>query len=205
MAAALLADHCRPSGAFLVALGTPFLFRAYRRSKLDRFLGDLSYPVYVMHPLVLDWLTTPVIRSASSALPFAALVGISLALVALVSVLLLIAFDWPMERFRAIFADRAATKQFTNLLASAARGGYTYLALGQDRLRKSPLDAHGFFCPHPMPPSFLFLVNRKRHFERRLPGGRHDFLFEFVRQRCGRGPIFRREPFWSWRHDSGNR
>lgn len=36
----------------LVTLATPVLFAGYGRSRIDRWLGDLSYPVYLVHPLV---------------------------------------------------------------------------------------------------------------------------------------------------------
>lgn len=35
-----------------LALGLPFLFRATSASRLDRAIGDLSYPVYLVHELV---------------------------------------------------------------------------------------------------------------------------------------------------------
>jgi peptidoglycan/LPS O-acetylase OafA/YrhL len=46
----------RPIGyTALVAISIPFLFRASKDSRLDRFIGDLSYPLYVVHPLAI-WL-----------------------------------------------------------------------------------------------------------------------------------------------------
>ena len=39
---------------FGVALATPFIFSLSRKSKLDNFLGNLSYPVYLCHILVFD-------------------------------------------------------------------------------------------------------------------------------------------------------
>lgn len=41
------------SFAFLF-IALPFVFHATRRSRLDRFIGDLAYPVYLSHLLFLD-------------------------------------------------------------------------------------------------------------------------------------------------------
>jgi len=42
----------------LVALALPFLFSASRHSRIDRFIGELSYPVYLNHFLFVQLLTT---------------------------------------------------------------------------------------------------------------------------------------------------
>jgi peptidoglycan/LPS O-acetylase OafA/YrhL len=84
----------------LVAVGTPFLFRACRHSKIDRFFGDLSYPVYVVHPVILYMLISPATLATPST-PFSVLLGFSLLLIALTSIVLLIEVDWPIGRLRA--------------------------------------------------------------------------------------------------------
>lgn len=40
----------------LILLGLPFVFLATENSKLDRWVGELSYPVYLVHFLVITWL-----------------------------------------------------------------------------------------------------------------------------------------------------
>ena len=37
----------------LVALSVPFVFSATKSNKIDRFLGELSYPIYIVHVLVI--------------------------------------------------------------------------------------------------------------------------------------------------------
>ncbi|MDX2304308.1 MAG: acyltransferase [Microscillaceae bacterium] len=38
---------------FLVMLGIPFLFKLTKNHPIDRYIGELSYPIYLVHPLVL--------------------------------------------------------------------------------------------------------------------------------------------------------
>ncbi|EPR43668.1 acyltransferase 3 [Desulfovibrio sp. X2] len=45
-----------PLCAGFLALAVPCLFRLTRQSRLDRFLGDLSYPFYIVHFLILSLL-----------------------------------------------------------------------------------------------------------------------------------------------------
>lgn len=78
----------------LVALCTPALFALTRRSRIDNYLGQLSYPVYLAHILVIGWV-------ARLALPG----WLDKGLVALVVTLALSAglyalVDRPIERLR---------------------------------------------------------------------------------------------------------
>jgi peptidoglycan/LPS O-acetylase OafA/YrhL len=72
--------------AFLI----PWLFLASSRTKWDRFLGDLSYPLYVCHFLVIAWLTHLGWTSV-----WIVFVGVILA-----SVILRLSIDLPIERWR---------------------------------------------------------------------------------------------------------
>jgi peptidoglycan/LPS O-acetylase OafA/YrhL len=76
---------------FTVVIALPFLFDYSRSSKLDRWVGELSYPVYLNHILVLvalqqfgfvaDWMTVP---------SFAVMVAVPM----------LLCVDRPLERLR---------------------------------------------------------------------------------------------------------
>ena len=50
---------------FVTAMLLPFVFKLTKRIKIDRFVGELSYPVYISHFLVIDFLThfTPINHS----------------------------------------------------------------------------------------------------------------------------------------------
>ena len=37
----------------LIAVSLPIIFQTYRNSRIDRFIGDLSYPIYIVHILVI--------------------------------------------------------------------------------------------------------------------------------------------------------
>src|SRR5262249_28279953 len=78
-----------------------FVFSAWKDSAIDRWVGDLSYPMYLCHLLIVALVLTynP---------PFAAWVGV-VATFAL-SAVLLVAIDRPVDRWRqrrlAIFAEQ---------------------------------------------------------------------------------------------------
>lgn len=78
----------------LVALCTPALFALTRRSRIDNYLGQLSYPVYLAHMLVIGWVARlalpPWLDKGLVAL--AATLALSMALYGLV--------DRPIERLR---------------------------------------------------------------------------------------------------------
>lgn len=76
-----------------VWISTPFLFNLTRRSRLDNMLGQLSYPVYLSHILVLEILTRTGVGRLDKGLVAAVL---TLAL----SVALYLFVDRPIERIR---------------------------------------------------------------------------------------------------------
>jgi peptidoglycan/LPS O-acetylase OafA/YrhL len=78
----------------LVAWALPLAFQLTRHNRLDRYLGELSYPVYLVHLLVIS----VALYSGWSGLHLALLI---LAMVAASSVLLHEVVQKPVDRFRA--------------------------------------------------------------------------------------------------------
>ena len=81
-----------------IAFVAPFLFNAFKDNGLDRWIGDLSYPLYLCHLVVIGLVLTfeP---------PFAVWIAIGCALA--LSAALLIFVDHPVDRWR---QRRAAVK-----------------------------------------------------------------------------------------------
>jgi peptidoglycan/LPS O-acetylase OafA/YrhL len=95
--------------ALVVAI--PFVFVAVSRNRVDRFLGDLSYPVYLL------------VHSMSHGLegktwPHLNLIFLALLLVA--GAIVLISVEWPVERIRQAFIKRARDTSAVPLLPSTA-------------------------------------------------------------------------------------
>ncbi len=89
----LATANSSPLGTFLFVFATPFVFQATKRSKLDRFLGDLSYPVYLSHMFVIY--NFPYFRSSHPAV-----VTLAVALVIELTVVRLV------ERYRVTFMPK---------------------------------------------------------------------------------------------------
>ncbi|HZT87362.1 MAG TPA: acyltransferase [Stellaceae bacterium] len=106
----------------LVAAACPFLFKISRASRIDDFLGELSYPIYVSHWFLrgeaIEHLSAP--WDAGSLVYVAGVIAFS--------VLLLVCVVFPVDRIRARFGarvpgtDRAAGAP-VGALAPAAQGG----------------------------------------------------------------------------------
>ncbi|MEZ5947160.1 MAG: acyltransferase [Hyphomonas sp.] len=94
----------------IMAVTTPFAFHVTRNLKLDRWIGELSYPLYLSHlPFIGVILTYP------PAYPVAAAIGGSIAL----AVFLLFAVDRPVDKWRqARAAGRPAKAASTPALAA---------------------------------------------------------------------------------------
>ncbi|WP_243312333.1 acyltransferase family protein [Fundidesulfovibrio agrisoli] len=75
----------------LLAVTVPFLFLVSKEWKLDRMVGELSYPVYIIHMLALKALEQ--FTSWGTELP-------SIAVTLLLSALLLLLVDRPLDRWR---------------------------------------------------------------------------------------------------------
>lgn len=79
------------------AVSVPFVFGLTKKSRVDRWIGELSYPVYISHELIRLALIHYTGRAD-------VLWMVLLTLVASVAIMLLI--EWPVERLRAEFVQR---------------------------------------------------------------------------------------------------
>lgn len=70
----------------LAAPTIPLLFSAFKNSQADRFVGDLSFPIYLVHFPIIQWVTPH----------YAIVVALSIAAAVLIS----IAIDRPIDRLR---------------------------------------------------------------------------------------------------------
>lgn len=84
-----------------IAFAAPFLFHAFKDSEIDRWIGDLSYPLYLCHLVVIGLVLTfeP---------PFAVWAAIGGALAASAALLALV--DHPVDRWRQRRAERASAR-----------------------------------------------------------------------------------------------
>jgi peptidoglycan/LPS O-acetylase OafA/YrhL len=93
-----------------VAVCTPFLFAATRASTLDNFIGQLSYPLYLCHALVIYAVIAMGPANADKGL-VAAMATI------VVSAVLYLAIDRPIERLRRRISSRPLIAAPRNALA----------------------------------------------------------------------------------------
>lgn len=82
----------------VLSVALPFIFMATKSNKLDRLVGDLSYPFYLAHLLVM-WLVPPA-YTKYNILPFSITLGLAIALLVFV--------DQPMDHVRQHLARRTA-------------------------------------------------------------------------------------------------
>jgi peptidoglycan/LPS O-acetylase OafA/YrhL len=75
----------------IIALTTPFIFHAFKDNALDRWVGDLSYPIYMTQLFVIGFVLT-------KEPPFGVWIGIFGTIAMSIAVLLLI--DHPLDRWR---------------------------------------------------------------------------------------------------------
>ena len=84
----------------LIAVAIPFVFNAFKNFALDRWIGDLSYPLYLVHLLVIGAVLTFIPNA-----PYAAWVAIGASLA--LSALTLVLIDHPVDRWRQRRAEKA--------------------------------------------------------------------------------------------------
>ena len=87
-----------PAFAVSLAMALPHLFRLSRDCRIDRFIGNLSYPLYIVHFLVLSLLERLVDMPATSE---------ALALALAAALLLHLGLERPIDRWRQRRAVRA--------------------------------------------------------------------------------------------------
>jgi peptidoglycan/LPS O-acetylase OafA/YrhL len=97
--AALDAELSRWAIYVAIALALPFVFHAFKDVAIDRWLGDLSYPIYLTHLVVVGLVLT-----FEPPLPMWVAFGATLAM----STALLILIDQPVDRWRQRRAARRA-------------------------------------------------------------------------------------------------
>jgi len=79
-------------------LAIPFIFELSKRSKLDRFTGELSYPMYISHLLMLD-ISERILHKYSIDNKYLSLLGAVLTIVFAIVLVLLVSKR--LESFRA--------------------------------------------------------------------------------------------------------
>ncbi len=86
----------------LIAASAPFLFHAFATVKLDRWVGELSYPMYLSHILVIA-----IVLAWAPPIPPWAAVALTLALAFVAAAALYVAIDRPVDRWRQARLARA--------------------------------------------------------------------------------------------------
>src|SRR5262249_36145388 len=74
-----------------IAIATPFVFNAFKSIEADRWLGDLSYPIYLTHLVVIG-----IVLTYDLPLP----IWVALAATLALSIALLVLVDQPIDRWR---------------------------------------------------------------------------------------------------------
>src|SRR5207237_6723897 len=82
--------------SLLLAAAIPFIFLFTQHNKIDRYLGELSYPVYLSHTIVIVALANTHIQTINANVFTALAVLGTIA----VSVLIVRYFDQPIEKWR---------------------------------------------------------------------------------------------------------
>jgi len=96
------ASQKRVLALVLIASALPFLSEASRASRLDRFLGDLSYPIYICH-----WTVIRLVNRLLEPQPAMARIAATVVIVFAVSIALKLCIDGPIESSRARLRSRS--------------------------------------------------------------------------------------------------
>lgn len=94
--------------AVLFALAIPTLFEWTKRSKADRFVGDLSYSVYILHFPILLWVQKFMREPGTTGWPVPGSGNVTAVITVLMAVAVLILVEKPIDRFRQRNAARAS-------------------------------------------------------------------------------------------------
>lgn len=90
----------------LFTLALPFIFHATKRWKWDRLIGELSYPLYISHLLVLI-----AVRAAMKGMPVATVAIVCVIASLALAVLLVVLVEIPVENWRQERVRKAALKR----------------------------------------------------------------------------------------------
>ena len=99
-----------------VAVGAiPFLFRVTKDNRFDRYLGELSYPIYISHFLVI-WFLDAIVTFGSHVIRGASVIVVTL----LISVAIYQGIDRPMDEWRhwRFVKGRSRQRAFTKIVES---------------------------------------------------------------------------------------
>ena len=89
----------------IVAAALPLLFAASKSSRIDRFIGDLSYPIYASHFMIMAWVENLQISVETTRH------WLVFGVVMIISVLLVILVEWPLQSVRSRLLKRYATSK----------------------------------------------------------------------------------------------
>ena len=114
-------------GATMAAAVVPIAFAAFKDASVDRFVGDLSYPIYLLHFPIIQFLSDN----------YAVVVATSL----LLSCLIVVGVERPLERLRHHLTDGRTKNQPMPAITTKATFKLANTAdQNPDRSRSSKLD-----------------------------------------------------------------
>jgi len=92
----------------VIAWTIPFIFNLTKKNKIDRFIGELSFPIYLIHWLVLRAFRNPIIEKNLIGKEWLnALEVIYILIVILLSVGLVLVIERPFKAYRRKRFERA--------------------------------------------------------------------------------------------------
>ena len=90
-----MSNNWKVLGLYLiVAAAMPLLFAASKSSQVDRFINDLSYPIYTSHFMIMAWVEN--LQISVEATRHWLVFGV----VMIISILLVILVEWPLQSVR---------------------------------------------------------------------------------------------------------
>jgi peptidoglycan/LPS O-acetylase OafA/YrhL len=96
----------------MIAASTPTLFNLTKRNKFDNYIGDLSYPLYILHMPLYSLLTKVSVFSESKILLLLTIIAVSAATTTLI--------ERPINSIRQAFARGRLESRSVSLVRSAS-------------------------------------------------------------------------------------